>query len=140
MVQKNKQYKTKLRVGDMVQVISGKNAAGLKRKLAEDENPRDRQPRGKIISIDLEKGRAVVQGLNMVFKHKKPTDPNNPQSGGRIEQEAPIHLSNLMLVDGASDTVTRVGKMVVEGEVDGKKKIRRVRIAKATGNEVVGGK
>ncbi len=140
MVQKIKQYKTKLRVGDMVQVISGKNAAGLKRKLAEGDNPRDRQPRGKIISIDLEKGRAVVKGLNMVFKHKKPTDPNNPQSGGRIEQEAPIHLSNLMLVDGASDTVTRVGKMVVEGEVDGKKKIRRVRIAKATGNEVVGGK
>lgn len=140
MVKKNMVYKTKLRVGDMVQVISGKNAAGLKRKLAEGDSVKDRQPRGKIMSIDLEKGRAIVQGLNMVFKHKKPTDPNNPQSGGRIEQEAPIHLSNLMLVDSETDSVTRVGKMVVEGEVDGKKKIRRVRIAKVTGNEIVGGK
>ena len=133
-------YKTKLRVGDTVQVICGKNAAGLKRKLAEGENPRDRQPRGKILSIDLEAGRAVVQGLNMVTRHRKAKDQNNPQSGGRIQMEAAIHLSNLMLVDPSNDQVTRVGKKVVEGQVNGKTKVRRVRIAKSSGAEIAGGK
>lgn len=135
----NKRFKTKLHVGDTVQVISGKNAAGLKRRLEDGGNEKDRQARGKITSINLDKGTAIVQGLNMRFKHQKPTDPNNPQSGGRIEIEAPIHLSNLMLVD-AEGQITRVGKKLIETEVDGKKKIRRVRFAKTSGAEIAGGK
>ena len=140
MARKSSNYKTKLRVGDTVQVICGKNASGLKRKTAEGVNPRDVQPRGKIVTLDLQKGRAVVQGLNLVFKHKKRTDRNDPQSGGRIEQEAPIHLSNLMLVDPASGQATRVGKKLVSAKVDGKDKVRRVRVAKTSGAEIVGGK
>lgn len=140
MAQNKTVYKTKLRVGDTVQVICGKNAAGLKRKLAEGENPRDRQPRGKILKINLETGRALVQGLNLVYKHKKPTDRNNPQSGGRIQQEAGIHLSNLMLVDASTDAATRVGIKQVEVVKDGKTKVRRVRVAKTSGAEIAGGK
>lgn len=139
MAQKNL-FKTKLRVGDTVQVICGKNAAGLKRKLGDGDNERDRQPRGKILRMDLEKGTAVVQGLNMVYRHKKPTDPNNPQSGGRIQQESPIHLSNLMLVDPENDQITRVGKKLMTVSVEGKEKVKRVRFAKASGTEIAGGK
>ncbi len=139
MAQKNL-YKTKLHVGDTVQRICGKGASGLKRKIGKGDSENDRQPRGKILKIDLEKGTAMVQGLNMVYRHKKATDPNNPQSGGRIQQEAPIHLSNLMLVDADTDNVTRVGKKLVTVNVDGKEKIKRVRIAKTSGAEIAGGK
>lgn len=140
MAQNKSVYKTKLRVGDTVQVICGKNAAGLKRKLAEGENSRDRQPRGKILRMDLEKGTAFVQGLNMVYRHKKATDKNDPQSGGRIQQEGQIHLSNLMLVDASSDCVTRVGIKALDVVKDGKTKVRRVRVAKTSGAEIAGGK
>lgn|ERR1700740_3508405 len=84
--------KLKLKKDDLVRVISG-NARGQE---------------GKIVSIDLKKLRAVVEGVNMISKHTKPNakSPN----GGIVKQEGSIHISNLMLVVGGK--VTRVGRQV----------------------------
>lgn len=86
--------KLKLKKDDLVKVISG-NARGQE---------------GKIVSIDVKKMRAVVEGVNMISKHTKPNakSPN----GGIVKQEGSIHISNLMLVVGGK--VTRVGRQVNE--------------------------
>lgn len=85
------QSKIHIKKGDTVKVIAG-NAKGQQ---------------GKILSIDRSKSRAIVEGLNLVAKHTKP-NAANPQ-GGIVKQEAPIHISNLMLVDGKGNA-TRVGR------------------------------
>jgi large subunit ribosomal protein L24 len=98
--------KLKLKKDDLVMVISG-NAKGQE---------------GKIVSIDTQKMRAIVEGVNMISKHTKPNakSPN----GGIVKQEGSIHISNLMLVVGGKPT--RVGRQVNEktGKVE--------RIAKKT--------
>ena len=85
----------------------------------------DKGKTGKVLQVFKEKQRAIVEGVNMVSKHTKP-NPKAPQ-GGIVKQEAPIHISNVNLVDG-NGKATRVAHK----EVDGKK----VRIAKTTGEEI----
>ena len=80
-----------------------------------------------MLNVLVEKNRALVEGVNMVSKSTKPS-AKNPQ-GGIVKQEAPIHISNLSLVDPKSGKATRVGIKVTE---DGKK----VRIAKKSGEEI----
>lgn len=88
--QNKKKVKLKLKVGDIVRVMRGRSA-GIE---------------GKIIFIDTEKQRAIVEGANIVKKHEKP-NAKNPQ-GGIIEKEAPIHISNLMIVvDGKPSRIGR---------------------------------
>ena len=87
----------------------------------------DKGKTGKVLKVLVEKNRALVEGVNMVSKSTKPS-AKNPQ-GGIIKQEAPIHISNLSLVDPKSGKATRVGIKVTE---DGKK----VRIAKKSGEEI----
>lgn len=140
MAKKVQRVKTKLRVGDTVQLICGDIASGAKRRIPAGGDAKDLQPRGKIVSIDFEKGRAVVQGVNMVYRHKKRTDPNNPDSGGRFQHEAPIALSNLMFVDPEKNAVTRLGYKPVERVVNDVKKVKRVRVSKLSGTEFPGGK
>ncbi len=70
---------------------------------------------GKVLRIFREKNKAIVEGVNLVKKHEKPSAAN-PQ-GGITEKEAPIHISNLSLIDPKSGTATRVGYR----EEDGKK-------------------
>jgi large subunit ribosomal protein L24 len=82
--------------GDTVLVISG------------DEKGK----RGVILSIDTKKERAIVEGLNLVTKHLKPT-ASNP-NGSIIKKEAPIHLSNLMLIDPATGEPTKTGRRLNE--------------------------
>ena len=103
----------RIRKGDTVLVISGA-AKGR---------------RGEVLRVLPRVDRAVVQGVNMAKRHTKPRGMGQP--GGIVEQEASIHLSNLMLVDGKTDKPTRVGFRVLE---DG----RKVRVAKATGNVIEG--
>ncbi len=83
--------KIKIKKGDTVKVISGVSKG----------------KQGRVLRIDAEKGRAVVEGANLMKKHTKP-NAENPQ-GGIIEQEAAIHISNLMLID-AKGNATRIGK------------------------------
>ena len=87
----------------------------------------DKGKTGKVLKVLVDENRALVEGVNMVSKSTKPS-AKNPQ-GGIVKQEAPIHISNLSLVDPKSGKPTRVGIMVAE---DGKK----VRIAKKSGEEI----
>ena len=84
--------KLKIRKGDLVKVITGKEAGKT----------------GKVMRVDTATSRVVVERLNMVKKHTRPHPKKNPQ-GGVIEREAPIHVSNVMLVCPACGQPTRVG-------------------------------
>ncbi|MDQ3536402.1 MAG: 50S ribosomal protein L24 [Bacteroidota bacterium] len=93
---KNKQPKLHIRKGDTVKVISGNS----------------RGKTGKILTVLGEKNRAIVEGINLVTKHVKPsaTSPN----GGMEKREASVHISNLMLVDPATGEPTKVGRKLDE--------------------------
>ena len=82
---------------------------------------------GKVLKVDVAKQRAIVEGVNICKKATKP-NAKNPQ-GGIIEQEAPIHISNLQVVDPKTGKPTRVGrKLNAEGKL--------VRYAKKSGEEI----
>jgi large subunit ribosomal protein L24 len=87
----------------------------------------DKGKTGKVLRVIREKQRVLVEGINMVSKSQKPS-AKNPQ-GGIVKQEAPIHISNVSLIDPKSGKPTRIGIKVTE---DGKK----VRIAKKSGEEI----
>lgn len=89
--QKNKIVKLHIRKGDTVSVIAGDSKGKT----------------GKVVTVDTEAQKAIVEGLNIVSKHSKPTaaKPN----GGIIKKEAPIHVSNLMVVDGGGKP-SRIGR------------------------------
>lgn len=99
----------KIKKGDTVQVTTGNDAGKT----------------GRVIKVYLDKDRVVVEGVNIVKKHARPTQ-DNPQ-GGIIEKESSIHISNIMLVVG--DKPTRVGFKSLE---NGKK----VKFAKSTGEVI----
>lgn len=82
---------------------------------------------GKVLKVDVSKQRAIVEGVNICKKATKP-NAKNPQ-GGIVEQEAPIHISNLQVIDAKSGKPTKVGrKVTAEGKI--------VRYAKKTGEEI----
>jgi large subunit ribosomal protein L24 len=84
--------KLHIKKGDSVQVIAGENKG--------DE--------GKVLEVFPSKNRAIVEGVNVVTKHVKPSAAN-PQ-GGITKEEAPIHISNLMVLDPKSGEPTRIGR------------------------------
>lgn len=86
--------KLHLKKGDTVKVIAGE---------AKGEQ-------GKVIRVIVDKNRAVVEGVNIVSKHKKPS-ASSPQ-GGIVKEEAPIHISNLMVLDPKSGEPSRVGRKI----------------------------
>ena len=105
--------KTKLRRGDMVSIIAGK----------------DLGKEGKVLSIDRSKNRVIVEGINIMTKHQKPNRTN--QSGGITRVEAPIHASNVMYLH--KDKPTRLGYKVEVKEENGKRVVTKKRFAKSTG-------
>lgn len=98
---KNITHKLKIKKGDTVLVIAGRS-----RLRAKDSDGKGK--RGKVLKINVEKNTAIVEGVNMVSKHVKPSAEN--PNGGIIQQEAPINISNLMLIDPSTGEPTRVGK------------------------------
>lgn len=82
---------------------------------------------GKVLEVIVSKERAIVEGVNLVSKHTKP-NAKHPQ-GGIVKKEAPIHISNLQLVDPASGKPTRIGRRLSE-------KGKLVRYAKKSGEEI----
>ena len=86
----------------------------------------DKGKTGKVLSVAPAENRAIVEGVNLVSKHTKPNS-KAPQ-GGIIKQEAPIHVSNLSLIDPKSGKATRVGYKMVDG--------KKVRYAKKSGEEI----
>ena len=100
----------RIRTEDMVEILSGN----------------DRGKRGRVLKMLPKKGRVLVQGINLRWKHMRKSQ-QSPQ-GGRIKKEIPIHISNVMLVDEGTDTATRVGYQWI----DGKKR----RISRKTGQPI----
>ena len=98
----------KIKKGDTVRVIAGK----------------DNGKEGKVVSIDRKNGRVLVEGINMITKHMKPSAAN--QNGGIVKKEAPIDISNVMYLHKGKPT--RVGF-----KMDGDKKVR---FAKSTGDVI----
>jgi large subunit ribosomal protein L24 len=91
-----RQGQTSLRENDQVEVIAGKDKGRV----------------GKILRIDRSKNRAVVERINMIKKHQKPVDAQQP--GQIIEKEASIHISNLMFVCPECANTVRMGKKILE--------------------------
>ncbi|GGD55354.1 50S ribosomal protein L24 [Muriicola marianensis] len=102
--------KLKIKTGDTVRVIAGDHKGS----------------EGKVLSVDRVKNKAIVEEINMVSKHEKPS-AKNPQ-GGIVKKEAPIHISNLSLIDKKSGETTRVGFEFEDG--------KKVRVSKKS-NEVI---
>jgi large subunit ribosomal protein L24 len=102
--------KLKIKTGDTVRVTAGDHKGS----------------EGKVMVVNLEKNKAIVEGVNLVSKHEKPS-AKNPQ-GGIVKKEAMLHISNLSLIDTKSGETTRVGYDVREG--------KKVRVSKKS-NEVI---
>ncbi|MBT8179370.1 MAG: 50S ribosomal protein L24 [Eudoraea sp.] len=102
--------KLRIKAGDTVRVITGDHKGS----------------EGKVLRVDREKNKAIVEGVNEVSKHEKPS-AQNPQ-GGIVKKEAPIHVSNLALIDSKSGETTRVGFEIRDG--------KKVRFSKKS-NEVI---
>jgi large subunit ribosomal protein L24 len=97
----------RIKKGDKVVVIAGAN----------------KSQEGEVLKVNRETGRVIVSGVNVVKRHQKPSQ-TNPQ-GGIVEQEAPIHVSNVMLLDGETQKATRVRFEEREG--------KKVRVAVSSG-------
>jgi large subunit ribosomal protein L24 len=99
----------RLKKNDLVEVLSGKDAG----------------KRGKILKVFRERSRVIVQGVGFIKKHTKP-NPQRNIKGGIAEREAPIHVSNVMVVSPDDDKRTRIGfKILTDG--------RKVRVSRRTG-------
>lgn len=109
MSKKRFQPKPKIKKGDKVMVIAG-NSKGTE---------------GEVLEVFPIKNRVVVEGVNLVKKHQKPTQEN---AGGIIDMAASIHLSNVKLVDPKTGSATRVGRRVEEGKI--------VRYSKSSGETI----
>ncbi|MDJ0955043.1 MAG: 50S ribosomal protein L24 [Acidimicrobiia bacterium] len=102
--------KIKIKTGDTVRIIAGDHKGS----------------EGKVVRVIRDKNKAIIEGINMVSKHEKPS-AQNPQ-GGIVKKEAPINISNLALLDPKSGETTRVGYEVRDG--------KKVRVSRKS-NEVI---
>ena len=109
MAQTEKRIRIRLRKGDLVEVVKGRDAG----------------KRGKILAVIRDKGRVIVQGVGFIKRHTRP-NPQRNIKGGIAEREAAIHVSNVMIVSPEDDRRTRLGAKFLD---DG----RKVRIARRGG-------
>ena len=105
------QKKLHIKKGDTVVVITGES----------------KEQRGRVLEVYRKSQRALVEGANIVSKHTKP-DAQNPQ-GGIVKKEAPVHISNLMLIDPSSGEPTRTGRKYNDNK-------KLVRYSKKSGEEI----
>ena len=116
----------RIRTGDQVQVISGKDVG----------------KKGKVLAVLADSDRVIVEGVNRVTKHTRAGQTQRGgKTGGLVHQEAPIHASNVMLIDPEDGRPTRVGFRVAEADkqrADGStyQGTRRVRYSKRTGKDI----
>ena len=117
----------KIKKGDLVQVIAG----------AKPERGGDRGKQGKVLEVLGEQNRVIVEGVNYVTKHNRVGQTQRGTKTGGIETfEAPIHISNVQIVDPSSKKPTKVGHRVEEQTKDGVKRTVRVRYAKKSGKDL----
>ena len=103
--------KLHIKKGDTVKVIAGESNG----------------QQGKVLEVIVDSQRAIVEGVNMISKHTKPNSKNT--QSGIIKQEAPVHISNLMVIDPSSGQPTKVGRKLND-------KNKLVRYAKKSGEEI----
>jgi large subunit ribosomal protein L24 len=117
----------KIKKGDLVQVISG----------ATQSRGGDRGKQGKVLEVLVEKNRVLVEGVNFVTRHVRVGQTQRgSRTGGLETTEAPIHISNVALVDPDTKKPTRVGHRVETQTKDGVSKTVRVRYAKKSGKDL----
>jgi large subunit ribosomal protein L24 len=103
----------RIKTDDQVIVIGGK----------------DRGKTGKVLRVEPKKDRLYVEGLNIIKRHQRPTQSARAQqTGGVIEKEGPIHISNVMLIDPKDNKPTRIGVEIEDG--------KRFRVSKRTGTRL----
>ncbi|QGH70418.1 50S ribosomal protein L24 [Pseudactinotalea sp. HY158] len=111
----------KVKKGDLVVVISG----------------RDKGQQGRVLFVDTKHDRVVVEGVQRVTRHTKVGQGQQGARTGGIETvEAPIHISNVMVVDPETKKSTRVGYRIEQVESDGRTRNSRVRVAKRSGKDI----
>jgi len=99
----------KIKKGDTVEVVAGKDSG----------------KRGRVLVVDRDRERLVIEGVNMIKRHTRP-NPQKNVKGGIVEREAPIHVSNVMILSPDSGQRSRIGFRILD---DG----RKVRVAKVDG-------
>ena len=113
-----------IKKGDLVQVITGKK----------QDRGGDRGKQGLVLSVLVEQNRVIVEGVNIVTKHTKAGQTDKgANTGGIITQEAPIHVSNVALVDPSTKKPTKVG-FKVEKAKDGS--VTKTRVARKSGKDI----
>ncbi len=111
----------KIKKGDTVQVLTGK----------------DKGQTGKVISVNRETDRVTVEGVNRVTRHTKAGQSSRgSRTGGLVVQEAPIHVSNVAVVDPSDNKPTRIKTRVETVERDGRQKATRVRVGTRSGKDL----
>ncbi len=105
------QRKLHIKKGDTVMIIGGEYKG----------------QQGRVLNVDTQKNRAIVEGANMISKHTKP-NAENPQ-GGIVKKEGPVHISNIMVIDPSSGTPSRVGRRLNDQN-------KLVRYSKKSGEEI----
>jgi large subunit ribosomal protein L24 len=109
--------KTRIKKNDSVKVMSGNSKGSV----------------GKVLFIDRDKGRVIVEGVNIIHRHTKPNQKN--QQGGIVKREAPINITNIMLMCPKTNQPTRIGMKLIKDEKTGK--ITRMRMSKKSGEILI---
>jgi len=123
----NATTRMKIKKGDLVQVISGRS----------QKNGGDRGKQGKVIAVYPDTQRVLVEGINRVTKHEKAgASARGTRTGGLVHTEAPIHVSNVAVVDPDSKKPTRIKTRVETVERDGRQKASRIRVAVRSGKDL----
>jgi large subunit ribosomal protein L24 len=119
--------KMKIKKGDLVQVTSGRS----------QKNGGDRGKQGKVIAVFTDTQRVLVEGVNQVTRHTKTgTTGRGARTGGIVTQEAPLHVSNVAVVDPDTKKPTRVRTRLETVERDGRQKVTRIRVAVRSGKDL----
>ncbi|WP_068427836.1 50S ribosomal protein L24 [Piscicoccus intestinalis] len=117
--------KMRIKKGDLVQVITGRK----------QDKGGDRGKQGKVIDVFPETQRVLVEGINRVTKHTRAGQTGN-RTGGIVVVEAPIHVSNVALVDPETKKPTRVRMRTEQVERGGRTKTQRIRVAVRSGKDI----
>jgi large subunit ribosomal protein L24 len=113
--------KMKIKKGDLVQVLTGK----------------DKAKQGKVIAVYTDTQRVLVEGVNRVTRHTKAGQTaRGSRTGGLVVQEAPIHVSNVAVVDPSEKKPTRIKTRVETVERGGREKTARTRVAVRSGKDL----
>ena len=120
-------HSMRIKKGDLVQVVSGRS----------QKNGGDRGKQGKVIAVYPDTQRVLVEGINRVTKHEKAgASARGTRTGGLVHTEAPIHVSNVAVVDPDSKKPTRIKTRVETVERDGRQKASRIRVAVRSGKDL----